>query len=77
MTSEEKVALKSGAVVQISPKTHGGPFPGCYATVTEPKSWGCEGYVTIPREQGQMPVKSSVQLQWREIELVGVKRFSV
>jgi len=77
MNDDEKIALKSGNVVQISPKSHEGPFPGCFATVTHPQKWGCEGYVTVPRAQGQAPLKAPVKLQWREIELVGVKRFSM
>lgn len=40
-----------GDVVQISPE-HDARFGGCFMVVTEPKSWGAQGYVSIPGESG-------------------------
>ena len=36
--------LKKGDVVQIDPE-HDEVFGGCFMIVTEPKSWGAQGYV--------------------------------
>lgn len=39
--------LKENDVVQIDPE-HDPVFGGCFMVVTEPKSWGAQGYVLIP-----------------------------
>lgn len=36
-----------GQVVQINPE-HDEVFGGCLMVITDPKSWGAQGYVTIP-----------------------------
>lgn len=50
----DKVELKIGDVVQISPD-HDPVFGGHFMVVTEPKSWGAQGYClcfpTIPTER--------------------------
>lgn len=44
--------LEVGDVVQIDPEFDD-VFGGCFMTVTEPKSWGAQGYVKpLKREQG-------------------------
>jgi hypothetical protein len=43
---QEKAQLPVGIVVQLNPETVRNPmFAGCFMTVTEPKSWGAQGYV--------------------------------
>ena len=42
--------LKAGDVVQINPAHDKDGFGGCLLLVTEPKSWGVQGCVRIPRE---------------------------
>lgn len=41
---------KVGQVVQIAPQPDADDdvFGGCFMIVTEPKSWGAQGYVQIP-----------------------------
>lgn len=39
--------LQAGDVVQIDPKHHKA-FGGCLMIVSEPKSWGAQGYVRVP-----------------------------
>src|SRR5258706_424879 len=39
---------KHGDVVQVDP-AHEGGWGGCFVLVTEPKSWGVQGFVQIPR----------------------------
>lgn len=38
-----------GDIVQIDP-AHDKCFGGCFMVVTEPKSWGAQGYFDIPKE---------------------------
>lgn len=47
----EAGALKEGDVVQIDP-SHDEKFGGCFMVVTEPKTWGAQGYVSVPGEKG-------------------------
>jgi len=42
---------EAGSVYQIDPE-YDKIFGGCFMTVTEPKSWGAQGYVSIPGEDG-------------------------
>lgn len=46
-----KYDLKVGDVVQIDP-SHDPVFGGCFMIVTEPKSWGAQGYINVPGERG-------------------------
>lgn len=39
--------LKIGDIVQIDPSSDE-TFGACLMIVTEPKSWGAQGYVTVP-----------------------------
>lgn len=40
---------KDGDVVQLDPEKVGNPaFAGCMMVITEPKSWGAQGYVQVP-----------------------------
>ena len=45
--SERDETLKYGDVVQVDPD-HPGGWGGCFVLVTEPKSWGIQGFVQIP-----------------------------
>ena len=38
---------QTGDVVQVDPE-YDDVFGACFMVVTEPKSWGAQGYVTIP-----------------------------
>lgn len=41
------MTYKHGDVVQVSPSYKGG-WGGCFVLVTDPKSWGVQGFVQIP-----------------------------
>lgn len=43
--------LEKGDVVQIDP-AHDERFGGCFMVVTEPKSFGAQGYVSAPGAKG-------------------------
>ena len=47
----DKRELKVGDVVQIDP-AHDNTFGGCFMVVSEPKSWGAQGYCAAPGQSG-------------------------
>lgn len=59
--------LSVGDLVQLDPGSVGNPaFAACIMVVTEPKSWGAQGYVQVPGE-GQAYYRAKHE----EMELVG------
>ena len=40
------IRMEVGDVVQLSPELD--RFAACFMVVTEPKSWGAQGYVRVP-----------------------------
>ena len=63
--------LHPGDVVQISPDCDNGPFAGCMMTVTEPKSFGAQGYVQALGENDRPGGQAYARITWKEMELVG------
>lgn len=61
----EKAELKIGDVVQISPE-HDERFGGCFMQVTEPKSFGAQGFVKGP-ESGNYYYRC----KFENMELIG------
>lgn len=68
----EKIELKEGDVVQLSPFDVGNPmFSGCMMVVTEPKEWGAQGYVQGLGADGQPAGQAYYRAKWDEMEFVG------
>ena len=67
----EKQELEIGDVVQISPEVENCFFGGCFMLVTEPKSWGAQGFVAMPGSRGEMPGRAFYRAKWDEMEVVG------
>lgn len=68
----EKTDLEIGDVVQISPESQN-PYSGMLLVVTEPKSWGCQGYLL---HTGDFPAtrykdKAYLRVKWEDMEYVG------
>lgn len=63
--------LKAGDVVQLSPDVSNPMFAGCMMTVTEPKSFGAQGYVQALGENGQTGGQAYFRAKWEEFEFVG------
>ena len=65
--------LKPGDVVQINPKTiqREGFFGGCFMMVTEPKSWGAQGFIAVPGERGTVPAEAYFRCKFEDMEFVG------
>ena len=63
--------LKVGEIVQINPAHDGGRgkawFGGTLLTVTESKSWGCQGYVQSAGVEGQ----HFYRCKWQDMEPTG------
>lgn len=64
--------LEPGMVVQLDPEKVGNPmFGGCMMTVTEPKTWGAQGYVQALGNNGKMGGQAYYRAKWEEMEFVG------
>jgi hypothetical protein len=64
--------LAVGEIVQLNPETCRNPmFAGCMMTVTEPKSWGAQGYVQGLGANGKQVGQAYYRAQWSEIERTG------
>ena len=64
--------LKKGDLVQLSPddvKNKG--FSGCIMMVTEPKAFGCQGFVQALGTRDKMGGAAYYRAGWEEMELVG------
>lgn len=69
----EPRVLAPGDVVQINPQTVGNKaFAGCMLTVTEPKAWGCQGYVqALGENRERYGGAAYMRLRWDQMEFVG------
>lgn len=65
------IELKPGDVVQLSPDVGNPMFACCFLTVTEPRSWGAQGYVQMTGENGQSGPQAYYRAKWEEMEYVG------
>jgi hypothetical protein len=71
--NKHSVDLKRGHLVQLNPETVGNPmFAACIMVVTEPKSWGAQGYVQGLGEDGEPGGQAYYRAKWEEMELVGM-----
>lgn len=66
----QPMSLEVGDVVQISPETSSA-FAGCFMLVTEPKSFGAQGFISMPQARGQMPGQAYYRARFEEMELIG------
>ena len=73
----EKRELEVGDVVQLTPDVENKMFAGCFLTVTEPKPWGCQGYVQALGEDGKPGGQAYLRPTWERMEFVGTAAFIV
>lgn len=70
--------LKIGQLVQLNPETvKNKMLSGCIMVVTEPKQWGCQGYVQAFGENGEAGGQAYYRPSWDEMELVGFVEWTV
>jgi len=66
------MTLTIGDIVQLSPELCKNPmFGGCMMVVTEPKSWGAQGYVQALGKNGQRGGQAYYRAGWAEMEKTG------
>ena len=68
----EQQELNEGQLVQLNPETVRNPmFSACIMVVTEPKSFGAQGYVQSLGADGEPGGQAYYRAKWEEMELVG------
>ncbi len=68
-----KCDLRKGHVVILRPDTcRNEMFKGCMMTVTEPKSWGAQGYVQSLGQNETMGGQAYYRAKFDEMEFVGI-----
>ena len=68
----EKRDLQVGDVVQLNPETIGNKaFAGCLLVVSEPKEWGCQGYVQALGTREAPGGQAYLRPTWDQMEFVG------
>ena len=61
--------LQIGQVVQLNPQTVTNPmFAGCLMQVTEPKSWGAQGFVQALGEDGKPGGHAYYRATWDQMD---------
>lgn len=64
--------LVGGELVQLNPETVSNRmFAACIMVVTEPKSWGAQGYVQAFGTDGKAGGQAYYRAKWEEMEPVG------
>lgn len=63
--------LQAGDVVQLNPENVRPEFAGCLMIVTEPKSWGAQGYVQALGANGTPGGQAYFRAKWDQMEVVG------
>ena len=65
--------LKEGQLVQLNPETVGNKmFAACIMVVTEPKTFGAQGYVQGLGQNGEPGGQAYYRAKWEEMEPVGM-----
>ena len=67
----EAIELKKNMVVQLSPECRNPAFACCFMVVTEPKSWGCQGFVQGLGTREEPGGQAFYRANWEEMEYVG------
>lgn len=67
--------LEAGDVIQIDPE-YGETFGGSFMIVTEPKSWGAQGYIHVPPGFNKDGTKNRggrayIRVDFENIEYIG------
>lgn len=66
------IDMPIGTIVQLNPETTKNVmFRGCLMVVTEPKSFGAQGYVQSLGSDGQAGGQAYYRASWEEMEVVG------
>lgn len=68
-----KQELTPGTVVQLNPETvRNQAFAACFMVVTEPKSFGAQGYIQgIGEDRDSWGGQAYYRANWEEMEIIG------
>lgn len=72
-----EMELREGMVVQLSPDVGNPMFACCMMTITEPKSFGAQGYVQSLGEHQKPGGQAYYRAKWEEMEYVGQAQWEV
>ncbi len=68
----ERRTLTVGEIVQLNPfKCRNKMFAGCFMVVTEPKTWGAQGYVQGLGTDGEPAGQAYYRAKWEEMDFTG------
>lgn len=68
------IPLEAGDIIQLNPETcRNSMLAGCFLVVTEPKQFGCQGYVQCTGKDGEAGGQAYYRPVWEEIERTGAK----
>lgn len=67
----QPIELQPGDVMQLSPECRNPMFAGCMMTVSDPKSWGAQGYIQMTGRGGKPGGAAFYRAMWDEMESVG------
>lgn len=69
----KKTELEIGQLVQLNPETvKNKAFAACIMVITEPKTWGAQGYVQALGTREAAGGQAYYRAAWDEMEPVGV-----
>ena len=67
----DKRELQVGDVVQINPDKEDCFFGGCFMQVTEPKSFGAQGFILMPQSRDNPPGQAFFRCKFEDMEFIG------
>jgi hypothetical protein len=65
--------ISPGDILQISPTCSNQMLAGCFLVVTEPKCFGCQGYVQMAGLNEEIGGQVYCRLNWSEVRPTGGK----
>lgn len=68
--ASEHDGIQENDLIQIVPEHKWG---GCFALVSELKSFGVQAFVSIPRNDGQRPGRAYIRLEWKDFECIDAR----
>lgn len=66
----KKAECRTGAVYQINERFTRKGWVGAFVMVTEPKSWGIQGFVSHVKTHDEQS-QAYIRLEWKDIDFIG------
>jgi hypothetical protein len=68
--ASESDDIQKNDLIQIAPEHK---WAGCFALVSESKTFGVQAFVSIPHNDGQRPGRAYIRLEWKDFECVDAR----